>query len=339
MATKATMKDIADYLDISITTVSHAINGTRLVSVELKEEIFKAIDKFGYKPNILARSLRMNKSFSIGLIVPQISNPFNAEVAHGVEKIAFNNNYNVILCSSERKLKKEMQYTDLLYNKQVDGIIFVGSWVGDQVQHIKEIQDKGMPVVLIDRSERDLEIDVVSADNEYGGYLATRHLIELGHKRIACIKGSPKATLNAKRPVGYKKAMKEAGIDDPIIKTSNFLFDGGYKVTKKLLQSKKPPTAIFACNDLMAIGVISAAYEMKRKIPEDISVVGFDNIGMSSYSTPSLTTIDYKIDEMGKKAAKILLNRISDNKIEYKHEYVEPKLVVRGTTSFHGGEN
>ena len=325
MKTKnATMQDVADLAKVSKTTVSHVINETRPVSEEKRERVQKAMKELGYHPNILARSLRKRETSTIGLIVPNNANPFYAEVSRGVESLSFDEGYNVILCNSDRNLEKEI----------VDGMLFVGAWAGEQTQHLIEISHQGIPLTVVDRFVPDLDIDSVRTDNHLGGWLATSHLIGLGHTRIGCIGGTPKFTPNAERITGYQKALRDAGIrtDDAMIVRTNFQFEGGHKAAQKLLSRKDPPTAIFACNDLMAIGAMRAATDLGYRIPEELSIVGFDDIQMAQFTCPQLTTIAQPMYEMGKRATEMLLERIRETNIPKRERVLEPELVVRQST-------
>jgi LacI family transcriptional regulator len=336
MKTKnATMQDVADLAKVSKTTVSHVINETRPVSEGKRQRVLYAMKELDYQPNILARSLRKRETGTIGLIVPNNANPFYAEVSRGVESLSFEEGYNVILCNSDRNLQKEIAYTELLVSKRVDGILFVGAWVGEQTQHLSEINRQGIPLAVVDRFASDLDIDLVRTDNHLGGWLATSHLLGLGHKRISCIGGIPEFTPNAERIIGYKKALRDAGIaiKDEIIIRTNFQFEGGHRAAQQLLSLENRPTAIFACNDLMAIGAMRAARDLGFRIPEDISVVGFDDIQMAQYTCPQLTTIAQPMFDMGKLATEMLLERIRDTNIPQRKRILEPKLVVRQSTS------
>ena len=336
MQTKnATMQDVADLAKVSKTTVSHILNETRPVSEEKRQRVLNAMKELGYHPNILARSLRKNETGTIGLIVPNSANPFYAEVSRGVESLSFDEGYNVILCNSDRNLEKEIAYTKLLINKRVDGILFVGAWVGEQTQHLHDIHEQGIPLAVVDRFVPDIDIDSVRTDNHLGGWLATSHLIGLGHKRISCIGGTPEFTPNAERIIGYQKAMRDAGIpiDDNLIVRTNFQFEGGHSAAQQLLSRDNRPTAIFACNDLMAIGAMRAASDLGLRIPEDISIVGFDDIQMAQHTCPQLTTISQPMVEMGKLATEMLLERIGNANTVQRIRILEPKLIVRQSTT------
>ncbi|MBT3670282.1 MAG: LacI family DNA-binding transcriptional regulator [Chloroflexi bacterium] len=334
-----TIQDVANLAKVSTTTVSHVINETRPVSKDLRDRVNSAIVELGYRPNILARGLRRNETTMIGLIVPNNANPFYAEVSKGVESVCFEKGYNVILCNSDRDIEKEVRYTDLLTEKRVDGILFVGAWIGENTSHLENTSKQNIPIVVVDRFVPNLDIDLVVTDNVLGGWLATSHLYGLGHKRIACIAGTPQFTPNAERIQGYEKALDEANIsiNPDLIIRSNFQFEGGYKAAQQLLSQEDRPTAIFACNDLMAIGAMRAAIDLGYSIPEDLSIIGYDDVQMTKYTNPQLTTISQPMFEMGNRAAEMLIERIHESEIPQRKKILEPNLVVRGTTAKYTG--
>jgi LacI family transcriptional regulator len=340
MKTKSTtMQDVADLAKVSKTTVSHVINETRPVSEEKRQRVLSAMKELDYHPNILARGLRRNETTMIGLIVPNNANPFYAEVSKGVESVCFDKGFNVILCNSDRDIEKELRYTDLLTKKRVDGILFVGTWIGENTDHIENTIQQNIPIVVVDRFVPNLDIDLVVTNNVLGGWLATSHLYGLGHKKIACIAGTPQFTPNAERIQGYEKALVEAKIpiNPDLIIRSNFQFEGGYKAAQQLLSQENRPTAIFACNDLMAIGAMRAAIDLGYRIPEDLSIIGYDDVQMTKYTNPQLTTISQPMFEMGNRAAEMLIERIHELEIPTRKKILEPNLVVRGSTAKYIG--
>jgi LacI family transcriptional regulator len=334
-ANNYTMDDVARRANVSKTTVSHVINKTRYVSEKLRTRVLSVMNEMGYEPNILARSLRRNETCTIGLIVPNNANPFYAEVAWGVESLTFEAGYNTILCNSDRNLEKEIRYIDLLMKKRADGILFVGAWAGEQTEHLHKIFKRGVPLVAVDRYVPGLEIDTVVVNNTLGGWLATMHLAGLGHRRIACIGGIPLYTPNADRVKGYCKALAETGLPfyDEYLIRSDFQYEGGYSAAQRLLALKDPPTAIFACNDLLAIGAMRAALDLGLRVPESVSIVGFDDIRIASFTNPPLTTVAQPMYKMGQRGAEILLERIRESGLPVKHEVWQPELIVRGSTA------
>jgi LacI family transcriptional regulator len=327
------MRDVAERAGVSITTVSHVINETRPVSDELRSRVLAAIDDLGYQPNVLARSLRRGKTHTIGMIVPDSANPFFAEVARGVEDTSFEQRYSVILCNSDGDLDKELFYTNVLVEKQVDGIIFVAA--GGSAERIRDLQARRIPLVVVDRDVPDVAVDSVLTDNARGGELATRHLIELGHRRIGCVAGPSDVTPSAERITGYRDALRAASVsvDEALIVRGDFQYESGYRATQQLLSMNDPPTAVFACNDLMAVGAVSAALELGREVPRDLSVVGFDDVRLASFVNPPLTTIVQPKYEMGVLAAKMLVERMHDLDMPPRREKLDTSLLIRQSTA------
>jgi LacI family transcriptional regulator len=327
-----TISDVAQKAGVSPTTVSHVINNTRFVSDEKRERVERAIEEMGYHPNALARSLRSGETHTIGLVLPDSANPFFAEVGRNIEGAAFNVGYSVILCNTENDLKKENKYIDVLAENHVDGMIFVGA--GEDRDSYRKLLDLKVHVVAMDRDYPDLKMDVVITDNLQGGRLATQHLIGLGHQRIACITGPSKVNLSAQRVTGYIQSLQEAGLgfDKDLIISGDFHPESGQAAAYQLLSMQDPPTAIFACNDMMAIGVLRACMELGRRIPQDLALVGYDDIELASYTTPSLTTIQQPKKEMGVTALKYLLDRIQAEQSAPQKALLPVSLVVRGSS-------
>ena len=228
--------------------------------------------EMGYQPNILARSLRRNETGTIGLIVPDNSNPFFAEVARTVEDMGFQNGYSVILCNSDDNLDKEAAYIQVLIAKQVDGVIFIAA--GTRQDSLEELDRQGIPFVVADRDIKQTLADVVLVDNEQGGYDITRYLVALGHARVACIAGPSQLTPSADRVLGYRQALVESNlpVDDSLILPGDFRYEGGESAMGRLLRAEIPPTAVFCCNDLMAIGALRAIRNAGLLVPRDVSV-------------------------------------------------------------------
>jgi LacI family transcriptional regulator len=291
------------------------------------------MDELGYRPNLLARSLRRGETHTVGMILPDSANPFFAEVARGAGDAAFECGYSLILCSSDGDLNKELLYTNVLTEKRVDGIIFVAA--GVSTGHICALQERRIPLVVVDREIPNVAVDLVLADNVRGGKLATYHLIRLGHRRIACITGPSDLTPSAGRVTGYRQALDEGGVlvDETLIVKGNFQYKSGYQATRQLLEASAPPSAIFACNDLMAIGVMSAAMEMGLRIPADLSVVGFDDVALASFTNPALTTVSQPKYEMGTLAFSVLLERIQNYDMPPRRRLLDTDLLIRKSTA------
>ena len=329
----ATMRDVAERADVSIATVSHVINETRPVSVELKARVLEAMQVLGYQPNLVARGLRRGETHTIGLIASDIADPFFAEMARCIEDAGFEQGYSVILCNSDRRRDKELFYAKLLAEKQVDGVLF--GTVGTSTESIRFLQRAKIPVVVIDRAVSDVQVDMVLVDNIQGGALATQHLIELGHRRIGHITGNTEVAPFAERLEGYRQALGKAGLpwDDDLVVPGSARLDGGGQAAHDLLALPDPPTAIFGCIDLLTLGVIREAASLKIDIPNQLSVIGFDDIALASMLTPPLTTVAQPKQEMGRLATEMLLERIRDPGRMARRQVLDVALKVRGSTA------
>ena len=325
----ATLRDVAERAGVSTATVSHVINQTRFVSDELKARVYQAMRELNYRPDGIARSLRRRRTHNIGMIVPDIAHPFLAEVARGVEDTGFELGYNVILCDSAGDQEREADYIELLQEKKADGIVFVAA--GESSSHIQALIEQEVPVVVCDRELPGVEVDTVIADNVESGYQATVHLIELGHRRIGCIAGPQELNISSKRLQGYKAALEQHGIPlcEELIVRGDFRYRGGYEAMRQLLALDEPPTAVFACNDLMAIGAICAASQLKLRIPQDVAIIGCDDIALASFTNPRLTTIAQPKREMGAAAVEMLVERIKDKDRPPTRRVLPTKLVLR----------
>jgi LacI family transcriptional regulator len=328
-----TIRDVAARAGVSPTTVSHVINDTRPVSAELRSRVEAAMAELGFQPNALARSLRRKRTHTLGLIVPDSANPFFAEVGRGIEDTSFAAGYSVILCNSDGDPARELLYMDLLVQKQVDGVLLVPT--GDQAKLAGALRTRNIPVVVIDRDVPDVPIDRVHIDNVAGGYLATRHLLELGHRRIGYIGGPPHLSPVPDRSAGYRHALQKAGlpIDEQLIVDGNFRDVGGYNGAQALFALPDPPTAIFAGNDLMAIGALAAARDAGIAVPTDLSIVGFDDIHLAGYINPPLTTIAQPKYELGVIAAELLLARLAEPDLPPQRRLLQAQLIVRQSTA------
>jgi LacI family transcriptional regulator len=325
----STIREVALEAGVSYTTVSHVINKTRYVAPDTREKVLTAMRVLGYQPNALARSLRSGETHTLGLILPDSSNPFFAEMGRSIENAAFRQDYSVILCNTEGDITRERFYVDILTQKQVDGIIFMGT--GDDTSSLLKLLEKNIPVVVVDRELPDIQLDIVLTTNWEGGYEATRHLIDYGHRRIGCITGPSFLTPSAQRMIGYRQALFDAGIpnEQTLVIQGDFHPETGRLAARQLLSLDKPPSAIFVCNDMMAIGVLSLISELGLRIPEDVSVVGFDDIELVAYTSPPLTTYAQPKTQMGQTAVTMLLERIRDHSIPDQRTVLPGKLVVR----------
>lgn len=334
----STIKDIARLARVSTATVSYVLNGTRTVSPERHQRVTAAIAELQYRPNAVAQSLRRKQTRTIGLVIPDNSNPFFAEVAKGVEDAGYEAGVSVILCNSDSSFDRELRYMELLQDKRVDGVIFIATTA--KAGHIRALAAAGVPLVTFYRQLPELDVDTLVVDNLGGGYLATRHLIELGHTAIACVAPASTASPSSLRVKGFRQAMAEAGlpVDEALIYHGDNRFSGGKEAGAHLLDTGKPFTAIFAGNDVMAIGVLRTLQEQGRRVPADISVIGFDGISLGAYVTPALTSVVQPRYEAGQTAFKLLLERMRDGYSGPQRAItLETRLEVRDSTAAPGG--
>ena len=327
----ATIKDVAALAGISYTTVSHVLNKTRPVSEPVRLKVEEAIARLDYVPSAVARSLKAKSTAPIGLLVANSLNPYFAELARGIEDYCERNNYCVILCNCDDDPDKQRSYLRVLLEKRVDGLVVASA--GGDAGLASGLAGVRTPMVIVDRSLEGIDADLVRIDHEQGAYLATRHLLDLGHRAIACIGGPAITSVAHMRKAGYLRALSEAGLipnDDWMIE-SDFSCTGGYEAAGRLLSGDRP-SAIFACNDMMGIGVLRAAAERHIRVPEQLSVIGFDDVQMSRYVYPALTTVGQSILQLGETAAQVLLRRIATPQQAVEQLIVAPSIVLREST-------
>jgi len=341
MKKRVTIKDIAQLAHVSHTTVSRALNDKSRIRKDTKERILSIARDLSYRPDLVARSLVMKRSKTLGLVITTISNPFYIELAQGIEATARGLGYNIILCSTHHDLSVEKQYVEMLRSKGVDGIIFTSAHLGDP--NIVSLAEESFPIVLVNRrtyhpmvKER---VDYVGVDNILGGYLAVEHLIRLGHRQIGIIGGSAESSVALERLEGGKKAHHAYNLDqrNEYFWEGDFLKESGYQGGKRFLGLTEPPTAIFAANDYMALGTYQAVREGGLRIPEDMALVGFNDIEFTGMKGIDLTTIGQKKFEMGALAVRTLVEKIEggESKPAAKEILLKPELIIRKTCGFH----
>jgi LacI family transcriptional regulator len=327
-----TIKDVALHAEVSVTTVSHVVNATRFVSENARQRVNDAISELKYVPSALARSLKNNQTHTIGMMIPNCTNPFFAELIRGIEDTCFAAGFNVILCNSDDDPHKQRKYIRVLTEKQVDGIIVFSS--GGDSELSEALREVLMPKILIDREVEHVSADLVELDHEAGAWLATRHLVSLGHRRIATITGPLDLAPARYRRDGYRRAMDEAGLAvNPTWEVEGgFTSELGYSAMQRLLALGQMPSAVFASNDLMAIGAICAATAHGLRVPQEISVIGFDDIALATYSSPPLTTVAQPKHQLGSLAATLLMERIENPDRPLRREIMQPTLCLRRST-------
>jgi LacI family transcriptional regulator len=329
-----TIKDIAARAGVSISTVSRVINQTARVDPATELRVHEAIAVLGYRPNLLARSFRRRITQTIGLLVPDNSNPYFAEMARVIEDAGFDEGYSVILCNSDLSQGKQAGYIDVLLAKRVDGIIMISTGLipgEDTDLDLVRIRQAGVPCVVIDRDLGDVPIDQILVDNHEGGYCAGRYLIDEGHRDLACVVGPNDLTPSAGRIAGFRRALAEAGIALPpeALVRGNGRYDGGASAVDELRRREVRFSAIFAFNDQMAIGVIGALRRAGISVPGDVSVIGFDNIPHGAAVYPAVTTIAQPIAEMGKTGLRMLLDRIREPSAPPRRVVLSTRLLER----------
>jgi LacI family transcriptional regulator len=327
------MKQVAERAGVSISTVSHVINNTRTVSQDVRRRVQEVIDEMRYIPSAVARSLKNDQTHTIGVLVPNSSNPYFAELIRWIEEAAFQRGYNIILCNAHGDAHKQAAYLRLLMEKRIDGLVLVASGADDERDLLR--RHESVPIVQLERALPGLDADLVLAGQEEGAWQATRHLIELGHRAIACVSGPADLPRARERVGGFLRAMEEAGLavaQDHIVH-DEFTSAGGHAAFTRLLAAPQPPSAVFVTSDLMALGGLCAAGELGVRVPQQLSVVGYDDIGGAVYASPPLTTIAPPKRDMAKLAIEQLIDRIKRRTGPLRSTALDSRMVVRASTA------
>lgn len=328
----ATMKDVARLAGVSTSTVSHVINKDRFVSEAVTRKVDAAIKELNYAPSALARSLKIKQTRTIGMLITASTNPFYSELVRGVERSCFERGYSLVLCNTEGNEQRMNRNLETLMQKRVDGLLLLCT---ETHQPSREIMQRypSIPTVMMDWSPFDGETDLIQDNSLLGGDLATQYLIDKGYSRIACITGPLDKTPARLRLEGYRAAMARAGISIPAGYeiTGDFEFNGGFEAMQTLLSHKQRPEAVFVGNDAMAVGVYKALYQVGLRIPQDIAIIGYDDIELASYMTPPLTTIHQPKDELGELAVNVLIHRMAQPTIQQQRLQLTPVLMARGS--------
>lgn len=332
----STLKDIAAKTGVSVSTVSRVLHDNSQkykISNETAARVKLVAKDLGYRVNALARGLRQQKTHEIGIIVPDISNPFFSEIVKSLAGELRKKGYNFIVYDSDEDINIEKTGVKSLLEKRVDGLIIAS--VGQDFSHIQKIRDAEIPVVMVDRCFDKLDVDSVSVDNVKGALLAVNHLITEGHSRIAFIQGLLGTYANENRLEGYKQALQTAGIpiDEQLIVGDDFRSFNGYLKTKSLLNLSKPPTAIFTAGDLIALGTLEACREMNISVPDDLSLITFDDPVFTSYLSPALTAVEQPRFKIAEIVVAMLCSRIKNPHEERRKILLEPKLNIRSSVA------
>ena len=326
----ANIRDVAKRAGVAPITVSRCINNSGYCSAEVRARIESAIAELGFVPNRLASGLRSKRTHTLALVLTDITNPFFTTIARGVEDTASEAGYTVIFCNSDESVAKEQMYLQMLLEKRVDGVLLVPAVSG--IDSVNLVKKQDTPIVVIDRRLPDLQTDVVRCDSESGAYDLTRLLLSLGHREIVILTGPHGVSTAEDRLKGYRRALEEAGI--PQNKDKEFYGaytqQSGYEMAQQAMQKNKRITAVFGANNFITFGTIKAFREMQVRVPEDVAVVGFDDLPTALVTFPFLTVAAQPAYEMGKKAMEILLGRLNDELAEPYQEVILPaEIVVR----------
>ena len=329
---RKTLKHVAEKAGVSISVASRVLGNYGYVSEETRRKVLEIAKEIGYQPDVVARSLKTKQTYSIGVIISDVTTFFFTSVVRGIEDVANQNGYNVTLCNSDEDPDKEIEYLKVLYGRKVDGLII--SPTGKNTAYLKKLIRAGMPVVLLDRGIKDIETTEVLIDNREGAYRAVNHLICLGRKRIGIINGIRGIMTSEERFEGYRKALQENGIplEDELIKHGDFRIEKGKEAMEEFIKMANPPSAIFVSNETMTTGALLALKENKVNIPQDIAIVGFDDPVWAPLIDPPLTAVRQPSYSIGTIACQALLQKLrKNNRGRSLHEEIvlKPKLIVR----------
>jgi DNA-binding LacI/PurR family transcriptional regulator len=340
---RPTITDIAERAGVAPMTVSRAVNDSGYVSREAREKVERAIKELNYHPNALARGLKRQRTHVVGILLPDIANPFSAELAQGIQEVLLERGYTSFITTSERSVQREQAALRALFDHRADGIVVATRETKAGNDFLLRMAESDLPMVAVGRALNHPRVDRVTADHWKGGYEAVEHLIALGHRRVGFVGVSPINGAGLRRYQGYLDALREHGlpIDERLIVgpaaqvgPGYSTQDEGYAGMKKLLSLRKPPTAVFARNDFTAIGAMCAVRDANLKIPEDVAVVGFDNVPLAAYTAPPLTTVDQPTRLQGQEAARLLLDRLEGDKTRERRDVgLDCRLVIRQSTT------
>jgi DNA-binding LacI/PurR family transcriptional regulator len=331
-----TLQDVARRAGVSTATVSRVLANKPYVREETRQRVLAVVEELGYQPNRVARSLRTRHCNIIGLIISDIQNPFFTSLVRAVEDVAYEHQYAVFLCNSDEDLDKEALYIDLMRAERVSGVVISPTRERETPCH--KLVESNVPVVAVDRRIMDLEVDTVVVDNVGASFDLTSHLIEDGHRRIGAVFGRQIATTGRERREGYARALKAHNLPIlPDLVRSGLPKEAlGYQFARELLDLPDRPTALYAGNNLLAIGAIKAIYERGLRIPDDMALASFDEMDWTSLVQPALTVIAQPTYQLGRTAAGLLLGRIQDSARPTQTIVLKPRLVVRGSCAHHG---
>ncbi|AUS09674.1 catabolite control protein A [Laceyella sacchari] len=335
-----TIYDVAREAGVSMATVSRVVNGNPNVKPVTRKKVLDVIRQLGYRPNAVARGLASKKTTTVGVVIPDISNTFYAELTRGIEDIATMYHYNIILSNSDMKKEKEIQLVEALLEKQVDGLLFLGGEITDS--HREIFAASTVPVVLAATRDERRELPYVTIDQIQAAKEATTILVHEGHEQIAFIGGPLTDSVNGyPRYVGYKEAIEESetSFDEALVRLGDYRYRSGYEEMKSLLESQPGVSAVFAASDEMAVGAIHAVQDLGKRVPEDVSVIGFENIPLSSQVRPLLSTVSVPMYDIGAVAMRLLTKYMNDEQVESGQVYLQYSMELRNSTKLKEWED
>lgn len=329
-----TIKDVAKKAGVATSTVSRVLSNSPRISKATHEKVRKAMKELGYYPNLSAKNLVKRSTETLGMIMPRSAedlfvNPFFPEVIRGIQALAQDRNYDLLMVSGRDEAEEKKAVEKIVYGKRCDGVLLLCSRTTDPL--IEQLDDEGVPFVVIGKPATRPDVNWVDNDNVQASYVATKHLLDQGYRRIGFVSGSLSLVVSLDRLEGYKKALKDQNIafNKDLIVYGDFDRETGYQAFKKLLTLEEPPDSVIAVDDVMALGVSRAAQELNLRLPEDLAIVGFNNTMLTEYTYPPITSVDIKIYDLGYQAAKLLINQIENPDAERKHVIVPTRLIVR----------
>jgi len=325
----ANIKDVAREANVSVATVSRSFSGSQPVSAGVRERVHEVSRRLGYRPNAVARSLRMDATKTLGLVIPNITNPFFTEVARAVEAAAWRDGYSLMLGNTDEDPKKEERYLDVLLGKQIDGIII--SPVSATSPHLAEVEAAGVPVVFLDRAAAGVDAPVVRADGRLAVGALVEYLANLGHERMAIISGPPETVSGRERLGTFLEEAERLGVEMPpeMVRAGDFRQKSGERAMRELLALERPPTAVFAANNLMALGALTEAKKAGVAIPDDLSFASFDDSRWFELMTPSISAISQPLEELGEAAARLLTESLEGGGGKPESVILDAELVLR----------
>ena len=328
-----TRNDVAHLAGVSPALVSYVVNGgPRPVAEATRARVQAAIDELGYKPDGLARSLKLGTTRTLGVVVPDLSNPFFAELSRAIEDAAFERGYGVLVCNTANDAARERVYINGLAERRVDGLVFVSA---DGRGDLKDLIGLGIPVVGLDRLPGDAPISTIETRNEHGAYIGTQHLMSHGHRSVAFVGGTD-STVTAALRTGWEAAHTQSGAQIGSQVLAPFTFEGGYQAAHDLFLAGARPSAVLVGSDVQAFGLLRGLYDLRLRVPDDVALVSFDGTTSSRYSIPALTTIAQPIRELGAQAVSVLLDEEASRPA---HVVLNPSLVIRHSCGCDEGDD